>query len=338
MEKEINEIPKVLNNTIKEYMDFNYMRNIPDNIDDIENIVIIGCGTAYHSGLIGGTYLQKNLSIPTTSVLASEFIVSNPIINRNSVYIFVSQSGETADTLQALRLVQGKCKYTIAITNVVYSTLAKSANIVLPVFAGPEIAVASTKAYNAQLLIFYLLSMHLKHKRLSIYFLNKLKSKLNKIDISSMYYYNKLTDINFDNLFILGKYTDYYTALEASLKLREITYHNISALPSGELKHGTLALINNNSTCIVIATNMDTLDKNINSIHEIKARGGKVILVSQFDISIDVDYIIKLPNIDNDLIDIVSVIPFQLLALERSIDENYNPDKPRNLAKSVTVE
>ena len=340
MEKEINEIPKVLTNTIKEYMDFNYMRNLPQDINTIDNIVIIGCGTAYHSGLIGSTYLQKSLNIPVTSLLASEFLVSHPIIDKNSLYIFVSQSGETADTLQALRMVKNKCKYTIAITNVTYSTLAKSVDIVLPVFAGPEIAVASTKAYNAQLLIFYLLSSYISNGKLSIYHLNKIKSKLNKIDIDNMHHYNKLKDIiNFDKLFILGKHTDYFTALEASLKLREITYHNIAALPSGELKHGTLALIDKDTTCIIIATNPETLDKNINSIHEIKARGGKIILVTQLDISHEnIDYVIKLQNIDKDLIDIVSVIPFQLLALERSLDEKYNPDKPRNLAKSVTVE
>lgn len=342
MEKEIHEIPIVFDNIIKEYIDFNYMRNIPNDIYDIDNIVIIGCGTAYHSGLIGATYLKTALNISVETHLASEYLVSDPIISPNSLYIFVSQSGETADTLQCLRLVKDKCRYTMAITNVVYSTLAKSVDIVLPVFAGPEIAVASTKAYNAQLLIFYLLAKYLEGHALSIEYLNRLKSKLNKLDISHLYYHNKLKEIipSYDSVFILGKYTDYCTALEASLKLREITYHNISALPSGELKHGTLALITENTTCIIIATKSNTLHKNLNSIHEIKARGGKVILVTELDIDINenIDYIIKLPAIDESIIDIISIIPFQILALEESIYLGYNPDKPRNLAKSVTVE
>lgn len=342
MEKEINEIPKVLGNILKEYMDYNYLKNIPQDIYGIDNMVIIGCGTAYHSGLIGATYLKDVLHIPVDVVLASEFLVSNPIIKENSMYIFVSQSGETADTLQALNMVKGRCKSTIAITNVVYSTLSKNVDIVLPVFAGPEIAVASTKAYSAQLLIFYLFSRYLDNNTLSIYYLNKLKSKLNKVDISSMYHYYTLKNIipTFDSIFILGKYTDYYTAMEASLKLREITYHNVSALPSGELKHGTLALVTENTTCIIVATNSDTLIKNLNSIHEIKARGGKIIVVTQLDIvdTTNIDYIIRLPNIDEDMIDIISAIPFQLLALEKCLDLGYDPDKPRNLAKSVTVE
>lgn len=341
MEKEINEIPKVLNNIVNEYIEYNYFKNIKYNIFDAKRIVIIGCGTAYHSGLIGATYLEKSLNIPVEVKLASEFLCSNPIINKDTAYIFVSQSGETADTLSALNLVKDKCLTTIAITNVVYSTLAKNVDAILPVFAGPEIAVASTKAYNAQLLIFYILGIYLQKNNLPRNILNKLKTIVKKIDIKNMYYYNKLKNIipTFDSIFILGKHTDYYTAMEASLKLREITYHNISALPSGELKHGTLALVDNNTTCIIIATNKNTLNKNLNAIHEIKARGGKVIIVTNQNVDKNgFDFVIELPSELNDIIDIVSVIPFQLLALEKCFDNGYNPDKPRNLAKSVTVE
>lgn len=340
MEKEINEIPKVLNNILDEYLEFNYLKNIPNNIYDAKSITIIGCGTAYHSGLIGSTYLKDALNIPINVELASEFLCSNPIIDSNSAYIFVSQSGETADTLSALNMVKDKCMATIAITNVVYSTLARSVDVVLPVFAGPEIAVASTKAYSAQLLIFYLFATHLKFDRLSKYNIKKIKAEFTKLDISKLYYYHNLKSVLTDSIFILGKYTDYYTAMEASLKLREITYNNVSALPSGELKHGTLALISKDTTCFCISTKKHTLDKNLNAVHEIKARGGKVILVTNQNIENKgmFDYIISLPNIKEEMIDIISAIPFQLLALEICNDRGIDPDKPRNLAKSVTVE
>lgn len=340
MEKEISEIPKVLNNILDEYLEFNYLKNMPHNISDAKSITIIGCGTAYHSGLIGSTYLKDALKIPINVELASEFLCSNPIIDSNSIYIFVSQSGETADTLSALNMVKDKCMATIAITNVVYSTLAKSVDVVLPVFAGPEIAVASTKAYSAQLLIFYLFATHLKFDGLSKYNIKKIKAEFTKLDISKLYYYRDLKSILSESIFILGKYTDYFTAMEASLKLREITYNNVSALPSGELKHGTLALISNSTTCFCISTKKDTFEKNLNAVHEIKARGGKVILVTNQNIeNVDMfDYIIKLPNIKEEMIDIISAIPFQLLALEMCNDRGIDPDKPRNLAKSVTVE
>ena len=341
MEKEINEIPKVLTNIINEYIEYNYFKNITEGITNASRIVIIGCGTAYHSGLIGAKYLENALNIPVDTTLASEFLCSNPIITPETIYIFVSQSGETADTLSCLNLVKSKCMSTIAITNVVYSTLAKNVDAVLPVFAGPEIAVASTKAYNAQLLVFKLLSIYLNKNSLPRNLLNNLKTTIKKIDIKNMYYFDQLQSIvtDYNKVFILGKYTDYYTAMEASLKLREITYHNITALASGELKHGTLALVDNNTTCFVISTNKETLSKNLNAISEIKARGGKVVLITnQIIENSHFDFVINLPNTFDSIIDIVSIIPFQLLSLEKCFFNGYNPDKPRNLAKSVTVE
>lgn len=345
MEKEINEIPKVFENIIEEYKHNNYFEHINKNFLSAKRLVIIGCGTAYHSGLIGAKWLEKTLNIPTQTELASEFISNEPIINKDTIYIFVSQSGETADTLNALNLVNGKCKTTIAITNVTYSRIAQIVDIVLPVFAGPEIAVASTKAYNAQLLIFYMLCEYLKSFKLSLNFFNKTLKELNKIDISNMYHFNNLSKIipNYNSMFILGKYTDYYTSLEASLKIREITYSNCSALATGELKHGTLALVSNDTTCIIISTHKKLHSKTISAINEIKARNGKIVLVTcdiqSFDNCKLIDYFIPIPNLDNEnLNDIVSVIPFQLFALQLSLSKNIDPDKPRNLAKSVTVE
>lgn len=344
MEKEINEIPKVLKNILTEYKKNNYFEHITSDFLDVKRVVIIGCGTAYHSGLIGAKYLESVLNIPISVELASEFLCGNPIINNSTSYIFVSQSGETADTINALNLVKNKCKNTIAITNVTYSTIAQNVDIVLPVFAGPEIAVASTKAYNAQLLVFYLFSEYLKNFKLETKFFNKIKREIKKINIATFYHFDKLTKIisNFDSLFILGKFKDYFTALEASLKIREITYSNCSALPCGELKHGTLALVSNKTTCIIISTNRLLHSKTISAINEIKARLGKIVLVTNSvesfkDCSL-IDYLIELPNVDENLIDLVSVIPFQLFALQLSLTKKINPDKPRNLAKSVTVE
>ena len=344
MEKEINEIPNVLKNILTEYSKYNYFKPIYNTFNNIKNIVIVGCGTAYHSGLIGAIYLQNTLKITTSTVIASEFICSNPIINKDSVFIFVSQSGETADTLNALNMVKNKCKTTIAITNVTYSTLAKNCNIVFPVFAGPEIAVASTKAYVAQLLVFYLLSVYLKRKNLPRGLFTKLLKIFDELNIKNLYHFKNLQTLisKCDNIFLLGKYKDYFTSMEASLKIREITYTNCAALPCGELKHGTLALVSNNTLCFVISTDNNLHTKNISAINEIKSRGGNIVLVSnnvkQFDCFNCIDYTIELPNIDSKLIDIVSVIPFQLIALEYSLYKNINPDQPRNLAKSVTVE
>lgn len=344
MEKEINEIPKVLKNIINEYGKYNYFKPLNNVFKDVKNITIIGCGTAYHSGLIGATYLQNTLNVNAYSTIASEFICSNPIVDKNNVYIFVSQSGETADTLNALNMVKHKCKTTIAITNVTYSTLAKSCDIVLPVFAGPEIAVASTKAYNAQLFIFYLLSIYLKRNNLPKSLFKKLLKDFECLNINELYYFKNLESLiaNCDNLFLLGKHDDYFTAMEASLKIREITYTNCASLPSGELKHGTLALVSKDTLCFVISTNNNLHSKNTSSINEIKSRGGKVVLVTNnvkaFNDSKCIDYIIELPNIDSQLVSIVSVIPFQLIALQYSLFKGINPDQPRNLAKSVTVE
>ncbi len=344
MEKEINEIPNVLKNILTEYSKYNYFKQLNNVFKNVHNITIIGCGTAYHSGLIGATYLQNALKIKTNATIASEFISSNPIITKNSIYIFVSQSGETADTINALNMIKGKCKYTIAITNVAYSTLAKNCSVVLPVFAGPEIAVASTKAYNAQLLIFYLLSIYLKRNNIPKKMFSKLLKTFEHLSINNLYYFKPLQPLinKCDNMFLLGKYKDYFTATEASLKIREITYTNCAALPSGELKHGTLALVSKNTLCFVISTDNNLHTKNVSSINEIKARGGNVVLVTNditaFNGCKCIDYVIKLPNVETKLIDIVSIIPFQLIALQYSLFKGINPDQPRNLAKSVTVE
>ncbi len=238
-------------------------------------------------------------------------------------------------------MVLGKCLTTIALTNVTYSTLAKTCDVILPVFAGREIAVASTKAYNAQLLIFYLLSTHLLNQNIKLKY-GKIKKEL-QIEISSLNHFLEIKKVitNYEKIFVLGKHTDYFTAMEGALKIKEIAYTNTSALAAGELKHGTLALIDENATCFIVITNKKILPKIISAINEIKARLGKVIAITQIhneELQKLCDYIIYLPKINEKYIDLISVIPFQLFALYLSFYYGYNPDQPRNLAKSVTVE
>lgn len=341
MEKEINEIPQVFQNIIKNYNSSDFFSRLDKYLKRVKRIDFVACGTSYHSGLIGASYLQKKLGIPCNTYIASEFLYSAPIINKDALYIFISQSGETADTLRALEMVKSQCLAVVVLTNVLHSTMARLADVVLPVFAGPEMAVASTKAYNAQVLVLYLLSEYFSGKLTKTKF-EKIKNNFKNFNIKNYYKIKECIDDveKLDAIFVLGKYRDYYTAMEASLKIREITYINCSALPSGELKHGTLALISPKSLSFVIITNSELVQKSINAINEIKARGGKVALITQLDLEdrVDIDYLFKLDNIDEDLIDLVSVIPFQLFACLLSCKKGINPDKPRNLAKSVTVE
>lgn len=346
-EKEIDEIPHVLNNIIKSYGLINYFDKIDYKfLHNINNIKLIGCGTAYHACLIGAKYIQSKTNIECTAHIASEFRYSKPIINKNTLCIFASQSGETADTLLCLKLAKQKKAKTISLVNVPYSSLAKQSNVMLSLCAGMEIAVISTKAYNSMLFVFYMLSVHL-HNILynkNIDYIKKLKS-LCKIDFfknsNNLDYISKIVTKS-EKIFFIGKGEDYVSALEAGLKLKEITYINCVSLPSGELKHGTLALVDNNSTIFVIATKKETLYKNLASASEIKSRGGHIILVTNLKIDntflSDIDFVYYFDKTNEELSSMVSIVPFQILAVKTCLSLNLNPDKPRNLAKSVTVE
>ena len=346
-QKEIAEIPFVLKNLLKNYEETNYLNKINSKFfKNITNIKFIGCGTSYHACLIGAKYIQSKTNIECTAHIASEFRYSKPIINKNTLCIFASQSGETADTLLCLKLAKQKKAKTISLVNVPYSSLAKQSNVMLPLCAGMEIAVISTKAYNSMLFVFYMLSVHL-HNILynkNIDYIKKLKS-LCKIDFfknsNNLDYISKIVTKS-EKIFFIGKGEDYVSALEAGLKLKEITYINCVSLPSGELKHGTLALVDNNSTIFVIATKKETLYKNLASASEIKSRGGHIILVTNLKIDntflSDIDFVYYFDKTNEELTSMVSIIPFQILAVKTCLSLNLNPDKPRNLAKSVTVE
>lgn len=337
MEKEICEIPAVIKRIQMQYKNKEVLKSALKLFDGVKNVVLVGCGTAYHASMYGASVLQKVLGVPCEAKIASELKYSNIIID-NTLAIFVSQSGETADTLGCATLFKERQAKTLAITNVMHSGLAKMCDAVLPVFAGAEIAVASTKAYVAQILVLYLLARCLENSDYDFKDLENLADDAkNLINIDE-----EILELvkNATRVFFVGRGLDSITALESALKLKEISYKSAEGYPAGELKHGTIALIDEGSPVFVIATNKDMLDKTLNSGQEVKARGAKVIVVTFKSASVSgFDYKIDLPDAySSELLSIISVIPFQLLAFKASVLLGNNPDKPRNLAKSVTVE
>lgn len=344
MLKEIMEEKSALNRIVKCYSDNNVLEKLDrEFIRQFTGVVFIGCGTAYHAGLVGARMVEKCARVASTCEIASEFIYKDPIIRKDNLYIFVSQSGETADTLRAMELVKSSGCTTIALTNVLYSSLARSVDLVFPVCAGPEIAVASTKAYVCQVAVLYMLAKRLeelKHgetinyiddiRSLEDYILNLNYEQLDKIA-------EELKDKK-DCIYI-GKDLDYVTACEASLKLKEIAYINANAYPSGELKHGFLALVEEGTMVFVLANNKKINQKTYNSASEAMSRGARAVLVGgEVTDGFMPAYHILVPESDELLLPILSVVPLQYLAYLVSVKRGINPDQPRNLAKSVTVE
>jgi len=347
MLKEIEEVPTVLNRIVSTYKDSKAFEKVDTTLlKSINKIILVGCGTAYHAGLMGASMIEKFARIDSRTYVASEFRYSDPIIDDKTLAIFVSQSGETADTISAHDLAKSKGAKTIALTNVLYSALAKKADYVLPVCAGPEIAVASTKAYTAQISILYMFAKHLANivANTKFDYLADIVNLSNNLVMPTAESLDSLANelVSIDNAFFIGRGVDYVSSEEASLKLKEITYINTQAYPSGELKHGFLALVESGTILFVIATQKDLLDKTLNGAHEAYARGARIVLATQFDIPKekleDVYFNIKLPKFEDDLMPIVSIGAFQMLSYLTSVKKGYNPDQPRNLAKSVTVE
>lgn len=328
MESEIFETKNVLEKTLKKYKEENIFQNIklPKKLNSIS---LVACGTAYHASLMGAEYF-KEVGIDARAYLASEFRYGREILNKNTLYVFVSQSGETADTIASAKLVKDRKLHALAVTNVSNCLLNRICKNVLPTFAGREIAVASTKAYSCQVWSLYLFSLILANKSLP-------KEDLVK-NFAFVNFDDKLVKeiASYKKVFFVGRDLDYITAMEASLKLKEISYINCFAIASGELKHGTLALIDDEAVVIAVCTQEKIKAKLKSNLEEIKARGGKVIVVSQFE---DFDFpLVKLPPYEQLLMPLVAIIPMQFLALKVCELFGYNPDKPRNLAKSVTVE
>lgn len=348
MLKEIYEQPSSIQNTFNKFMlDTNIsFPNINIDIGSINNIYIIACGTAMHAGLCGKFALESLCNISTIVDIASEFRYRNPLLNKNSLCIFISQSGETADTIAALELAKSKGAITIAITNVFNSSITRKADYSLYTYAGPEIAVASTKAYTSQIVLLVGLSIYFSELlgNTNTHFLkNEILALPNKIEQTlqaSLNVQNIAKKLcSKDNIFFLGRGVDYVTSMEASLKLKELSYIHSEAFPAGELKHGPIALIDNESYVICTITESNLIYKMISNIEEVTARGAKTIIITSEELeTLDSEFLVKIPKTDKLLSPILSIIPHQLLAYYISKEKGLDVDKPRNLAKSVTVE
>ncbi|MGL4345286.1 MAG: glutamine--fructose-6-phosphate transaminase (isomerizing) [Cellulosilyticaceae bacterium] len=320
-------------------------------LEDIHKIYIVACGTAFHAGVIGKYVIEKLAKIPVETDIASEFRYSDPFVDAHTLLIVVSQSGETADTLAAMKEAKRKGARILAITNVVGSSVARDADDVLYTWAGPEIAVASTKAYTAQLVAFYMLALHFARIKQTIdseTYKDYIAQILNLSDSVEEVLSHKeaieevaMSLEHTTSAFYLGRGLDYLTAREGALKLKEISYIHTEAFAAGELKHGTIALIEQDVPVIAMITQSLLADKMISNIQEVKARGAKVIAIAPKGISNlekEVDAWIEIPSVNDLLMPILSVVPTQLLAYYTSCIRGNDVDKPRNLAKSVTVE
>ncbi|WP_196591227.1 glutamine--fructose-6-phosphate transaminase (isomerizing) [Pectinatus frisingensis] len=358
MLKEIHEQPKAVRDTIISRIAKDNSSVILDELkwnreylDSFHKIFIVACGTAYHAGLVGKYYIEKLVRIPVEVDIASEFRYRSPIIDEHTLVIVISQSGETIDTLAALKETKRLGGKTLAITNVVGSSIAREADEVIYTWAGPEIAVASTKAYTTQLVTMFLLAMYMAGIKKCIsadrtkQLLTQLRALPDQIsrtleDTDPIKTFAKQYGFN-EDVFFIGRSLDYNVALEGALKLKEISYIHAEAYAAGELKHGTLALIVKGVPVIALATQKSVYEKTISNIKEIKARDAIVIgITSENDSELIkyVDHVIKVPATDELLIPLLTVVPLQLLAYYTAITRGCDVDKPRNLAKSVTVE
>lgn len=357
MLKEINEQPKAVKDTLAGRLTdgsdvkLDDIKLSRDDINKINNIFIVACGTAYHAGLVGKNLIERLAKIPVEADIASEFRYRNPLVDENSLTIVISQSGETADTLAAMREAKKKGSRILAVTNVVGSSVAREADDVLYTWAGPEIAVASTKAYTTQLVSMYLLAIKLGLQRETVAedYVEMLKSELRQLSgkiqkiLDSQDTVQKLADNNYTakDVFFLGRGLDYFVSMEGSLKLKEISYIHSEAYAAGELKHGTLALIENGTLVIALATQKYLYDKMLSNIREVKTRGAHVIAVapeSMREVEKAVDDVIYIPDCAEEVAPVLAIIPLQLLAYYMAVARGCDVDKPRNLAKSVTVE
>lgn len=356
MLKEIYEQPKAVHDTISPRIKDNdividELNMSEKEIKDIKKIFIIACGSAYHTGVTGKYVIEDLARIPVEVDLASEFRYRNPILTEGTMAIIISQSGETADSLAALREAKAHGIKVLGIVNVVGSSIAREADNVMYTWAGPEIAVATTKAYSTQLSALYLLAMHfakvrgeLSDEKLSE-MLDELKLLPGKIQTilenkeKIQYYASKL--IALKEIFFIGRGVDYATALEGSLKLKEISYVHSEAYAAGELKHGTISLIEDGTVVAAILTQEELYKKMISNVVEVKTRGAFVLAITNednTDCEKNSDFILYVPKTNKYFTTSLAVIPLQLLSYYVSVGKGCDVDKPRNLAKSVTVE
>ncbi|MGN0488987.1 MAG: glutamine--fructose-6-phosphate transaminase (isomerizing) [Ruminococcus sp.] len=359
MIKEINEQPTAINTTI--------VPRIKDGLPNLEecgitqemlrkfnSITVVACGTAMHAGMVGKYVIEDLARVPVNVDIASEFRYRNPIIGQEDLVVIISQSGETADSLAALRLAKQKGAKVLAIVNAKGSSIAREADMLIYTLAGPEIAVASTKAYITQISVMYLFAFELALAKgtISKAECTHLVSALQKMPEAVKYVIENTDEvckyigsklITADSLLYIGRGLDYALSMEGSLKLKEVSYIHSESYAAGELKHGTISLIDDGMPVIAVATQTDLIEKTISNVVEVKSRGAKVILVCTDACAAKLkdgiaDYMVVIPNTHELLMPITAVVPLQIIAYYTAINKGNNPDQPRNLAKSVTVE
>ncbi len=356
MMKEIEEQPKAIENTISPRIKngkivLDDISLTAEDIKNIRKIFIVACGSAYHVGVVGKYLIEEQCRISVEVQLASEFRYCNPIVGKNDLVIVISQSGETADTLEALKIAKTRGARVLSIVNVVGSAIANASDDVIYTWAGPEFAVATTKAYSTQLSIMYLISLYMADKlgmvtsgqySQMIEAIQNLPAQISEI-LSEKEYIQYLASnfFNCNSIFFIGRNLDYAVSLEGSLKLKEISYIHSEAYAAGELKHGTISLIEDGTLVVALATGNELFDKTVSNVKEVKARGAVVLGVAtkQHPTMHDVaDYVINIPCTHELLLPSLTVIPLQLLSYYVASLRGCDIDKPRNLAKSVTVE
>ena len=356
MLKEIHEQPKAVKDTIGNYIhdgkiDLSAVGLTKEFLGSLERVYIVGCGSAYHAGMVGKCVLEDFADIPVEIDLASEFRYRNPKLVKNSLVVIISQSGETADSLAALRLAKERGVPVLAIVNVLGSSISRECDYCMYTYAGPEISVATTKAYSAQLIDLYLLAIELGYVRGTVEKaqygallseLEALPDKIEKVlEDKERIQWFATKYVNAHDIFFIGRGLDQAICLEASLKLKEISYIHSEAYAAGELKHGTISLIEDNTLVVGLMTQMDLLEKTTSNMVEVKSRGAYLMGVTaygNYNVEDTVNFCVYVPRTDRHFMASLAIVPLQLFAYYVSVGKGLNVDKPRNLAKSVTVE
>ncbi|MBQ4068747.1 MAG: glutamine--fructose-6-phosphate transaminase (isomerizing) [Lachnospiraceae bacterium] len=356
MLKEINEQPTAIKTTIAPRIS-NGMPYLEESgltkemLKNYNRIFIVACGTAMHAGLVGKYVIEKVARTEVTVDIASEFRYRNPLITDKDLVILISQSGETADTKAALELAKSHGATTMSVVNVKGSSIARASDIVIYTHAGPEISVASTKAYSVQLSVMYLLAFELAYakgviseeecKKLTKELMDIPEKLAEVLELKERCQFVASRLVNSDSLLYIGRGLDYALSMEGSLKLKEISYIHSESYAAGELKHGTISLVTEEMPVIAVATQSDLIEKTISNIKEVKSRGAKVIMICSEDVEDDksvTNHLIKLPKINDILMPMLAAVPMQYIAYYTAVLRGCDVDQPRNLAKSVTVE
>lgn len=356
MLKEINEQPTAIRTTIspriQDGMPFLEESGLTlEMLKNHDRLFIVACGTAMHAGLVGKYVIEKLARVEVIVDIASEFRYRDPLITDKDIVVLISQSGETADTKAALELAKERGAMTVSVVNVKGSSIARASDVVIYTHAGPEISVASTKAYSVQLSIMYLLAFEMAYAkgRISKEECMKLTKDLMDIpehmegvlDLKERCQFIASRLVNSDSLLYIGRGLDYALSMEGSLKLKEISYIHSESYAAGELKHGTISLVTENMPVIAVATQSELIEKTISNIKEVKSRGAKVTVICSEDVEEDksiANHLVKLPKVDDILMPMLAVVPMQYIAYYTAVLKGCDVDQPRNLAKSVTVE